>query len=151
MLEKLRQAVEAGKTAVADASRETAAPEKPVVALLVLDAVGTPAERLRRQHQTAAKDQGARALFILGPKSEHEYPDLDLLCEYLPLPEDLARATGERPDGTSRYVRARLRLILDKWAVRECQWVGDTAAELIDGWDSAEDATRVPVRFLPAG
>ena len=150
MLEKFRQAVEAGKTAVADASREATAPEKPVVALLVLDAFGTTADGLRRRHQTAAKAQGDRALFILGPKSEHEHPDLDLLCEYLPLPEDLARATGERPDGTSRYVRTRLRLILDKWAVRECRWAGETAAELIGGWDGAEDATRVPVQFLPA-
>lgn len=150
MLEKIKQAVEAGKTAVAEASGETEAAEKPVMALLVLDAMGPTAEGFRRRHLDAAAAAGARALFILGPKSELEHPDLDLLCEYLPSPEDVARTTGERPDGIRRYVRARLRLILDKWSVRECRWIGETAAEMVDNWNNAGDPMRRPVEFLPA-
>ena len=149
-MERLKQAVEAGKTAVAEASREAEAAETPVVALLMLDAMGPIAEGLRKRHLEAAAAEGARALFILGPKSESEHPDLDLLCEYLPAAEDLARATGERPDGITRYILERLCLILDKWSVRECHWVGETSAELIDGLDALEDPGQRPVEFLPA-
>lgn len=150
MLERLRQAIEAGHSAVAETLGVAEPAEKPILALLVLDEIGPPAAKLRQRHLAAAEAEGSRALFILGPKSELEHPGLDLLCEYLPSPEDLARTTGERPDLIRRYREARLRLILDKWGVRECRWIGESAAEFVDAWCEVDDPTRRPVRFLSA-
>ena len=166
MLQRIRQAIEAGRTAVLQADAERvdtsgypqemtnksefsppATPKEvdPVLALLALDELGSAAPELTRKHLAAAKAAGTRALFITGSASELDFfPDRSLLCEYLPSHQEIFGATEERSDVITLYRQHRLQLILDKWRVQDCNWIGDSAAELIP--TKMSEATR-PVRF----
>lgn len=155
MIERFRRALAAGRGAVAETAdiagqvAEDAAPG-PLLALLALDEIGVGAEGLRDRHLAAARAAGTRALFVLSPLSAAEIARPDLLCEILPQPDDLARTTGDGPEAVALYRRNRLRLILDKWAVRECRWTGESAAELVEGWSPDRDTRLRPIRFRPA-
>jgi hypothetical protein len=154
MFGRFRRAVEAGRAAIgatpppSDAGASPSLP--PMLALLALDEIGPGAAGLRDRHLSAARAQGARALFILSPDSAPDLADNTLLCEFLPLPEDLARTTGDPPEIVGAYRHNRLRLILDKWSVSECRWIGESAAELVDGWTPEADLRLRPIRFRPA-
>lgn len=147
MLSRLKEAVEAGRAAVVDAG---AVPEQQVDALLILDELGPLADETRQRHLASASAAGHRALFILGPEAELEHHDLSLLCEFIPRGYDLAASTGQRPDTILRYRQARLGLILDKWNVTECRWVGDSAEELIESLPTDGHGQMRQTRFLPA-
>lgn len=147
MLKRIKEAIEAGRNAVAEAETPVA-PKPGVLALIVLDELGDGAAPVRQRHAQAAQSQGAKPLLILGPLSDHEHPRNGDLREYLPRLEDLARTTAARPDALTHYLSARLSLILDKWDVRECRYIGETAAELVEV--ALQDKSRRPVNFLPA-
>ena len=147
MRERIRAAMEAGRRAVAEAEASRAGPPE-VLALLVLDELGVAADALRQRHLEAAKAAGARPLLVLGPLSEHEHPPGGELREALPLPQHLARATGATPDAVTQYLGTRLGLILEKWTVAECRWIGETAAQIVE--TAADAPGTAPVRFLPA-
>ncbi|MEM9320088.1 MAG: hypothetical protein AAGA70_13945 [Pseudomonadota bacterium] len=144
MFERLKDAIEAGRQAVSDTE---ATEQVPVVAWLVLDELNRDAERRRTQFLKAAQGAGARPLFILSAHSQPDHATIDRLCEFLPLPEDIAAATGERADAIARYQSARLMLILTKWGIKTCYWTGDRAGELIDG----VAASDVRVNFVATG
>ncbi len=152
MLTRLKAALDAGRRAM-DAAES--APVRPagsaqVVALLVLDPVGQEGAALAARHAARAAAAGARGLFVLNPLSKPDLAGHQSLCEFLPLPEDLARTTGDRPDVVERYVLTRFRLMLDKWGVRECRWHGDAARDLVARWERLADPTVRPVSFVPA-
>jgi hypothetical protein len=148
MLNRLKRALEAGKTAVAEdqvlpqpilpdlmsepaQAAPTAEPD-PLLGLLMLNDVGPAAPELTQKHLKAAKSAGTRALFIVGAETEMDFfADRTLLCEYLPSHQDIFRATEERPDVIALYRQYRFQLILDKWRVTDCRWVGEDAADLI--------------------
>lgn len=148
MLRRVREAIEAGRSAVSDA--EKTAEVSNLVALMVLDELGPMADDTRARHLDAVSASGKRALFILGPDAELEHASLKILCEFLPRSQDIALTTGQRADVILRYRLARLRQILDKWEVEECRWIGDQAAELVAAWNADPNAPLPPVRFLPA-
>jgi len=150
MLNRLRDAIEAGRSAVVDAEAEKAAEEQPVDALLVLDELGPLADETRKRHIDAASAAGHRPLLILGPDSELEHNDLAQLCEFLPRAEDIVLATGYRPDAIRQYRLARLRLIFEKWRITECRWIGDSALEVVEFWTESDNPVERKVTFLPA-
>jgi hypothetical protein len=152
MLSRLKAALDAGRNAMdaADTPPAPAAATAEVVALLVLDPVSDAAATLAARHVARVSANGGRALLVLNPLSEPDLARRDALCEFLPLPEDLARTTGDRPDVVERYVLARFRLMLDKWGVRECRWHGDAARDLVTRWERLADPTVRPVSFVPA-
>lgn len=152
MLTRLKNALDAGLSAVrmADAPRPLDATSPKVVALVVLDPLGDAGSALAARHVARASAGGARPLFVLNPWSAPDLARRDVLCEFLPLPEDLARTTGDRPDVVERYVLARFRLMLDKWGVRECRWHGDAAQDLVARWDRLADPSVRPVSFASA-
>ncbi len=149
MLNRLKDAIEAGRNAVAEAGDAESA--RSVVALLVLDELGDMADDIHKRHLDLASASDHRALFILGPDSEPEHGDVKNLCEALPRGHDIATATGIRPDNILRYRLARLRLILEKWEVSDCHWIGDSAAELVEAWNDSEEDQHRPVSFHPTG
>lgn len=147
---RIGRALDAGRAAVADAEAAARNTERPAVALVVLDTMGPDAEAMRRAHQRFAAGRGLRPLFVLGPLSELEHPERHLLCEFLPLPEELGLILGERDEVIRAYLAARLRAILDKWRVEECFWAGERAAELIESWPRDAAPTGREIRFAPA-
>jgi hypothetical protein len=149
MIGRFRQALAAGRRAVAETGPSDPAPQ-PVLALLALDETDPGFEGMRDRHLAAARAIGARALFVLSPHSARDFAGAGLLCEFLPLPEDLARTTGDGPGAIALYRQNRLRLILDKWGVQECRWTGDSAADLVAAWSPERDPRLRPIRFLPA-
>ncbi|MRH20715.1 hypothetical protein [Rhodovulum strictum] len=149
MIGRIRRALAAGRQAV-DAATGTVPAPQAALALLALDPIGPGAADLRARHLEAARLAGARALFVLSPLSAPDLAAQRLLCEILPLPEDLARATGDGPLCIAQYRLNRLRLILDKWGVQACHWSGESAAELVDEWQAARDPGLRPIRFRPA-
>ncbi|MEL7151408.1 MAG: hypothetical protein AAGK71_11760 [Pseudomonadota bacterium] len=148
MFGKLKDAIEAGRTAVSDA--ESAAEIENLSALLILDELGPTADAVRTRHIEAASAAGQRPLLVLGPEAELEHADLNLLCEYLPRAQDLAASTGHRPDAVQTYRLRRLSFILEKWSVSECRWIGPSAADLVDAWRASARAEVPNVTFLPA-
>lgn len=148
MFGRLKEAVEAGRTAVSDA--KSAAEVQNLSALLLLDVLGPAADGVRTRHIDAATAAGQRPLLILGPEAEPEHVDLQLLCEYLPRLQDLAAATGHRPDAILRYRMKRLSRIFEKWGVVECRWIGPSADDIVDAWSSKQGAGLRQVTFLPA-
>lgn len=148
MLTRLKNAIEAGKLAVADADGTVNV--QSVHALLILNEMGPLADQVRVRFLTGAQNAGHRAILILGPDSELEHPDLSQVCEFLPRVEDLAKIAGRRPAAIERYRLNRLRLILSKWGVNECRWIGDDAADLVEAWNSSAEPVARPVTFLPA-
>lgn len=153
MLKRLKDALDAGLNAIEmadDAPRPQTEARPAVMALLVLDTLGDAGPALAARHVARASAGGARSLFVLNAWSSPDLARRDMLCEFLPLTEDLARTTGDRPDVVERYVLARFRLMLDKWGVRECRWHGDTARDLVARWERLADPTVRPVSFVPA-
>lgn len=148
MLKRFADALDAGRKAVADAEAREVPKSTPVLALLVLDELGAGAGPVRDRHAQAAREISARPLLILGPFSEHEHPRDGTLRECLPGLEDLARSTGARRDAMAHYMAARLALILDKWDIRECRYIGERATDLADAL--ARNPTRRPLKFRPA-
>ncbi len=148
MFRRVKDAIDAGREAVAAAENVPPAP-RPYSALLLLDELGPVADATRPRHSEAAKSKGERVLLILGPDSELEHPDVSVVCEFLPRLADIVSGTGHRPDVAQFYRLARLRLILEKWDVVECRWTGPLAAELIELW-SSQGLQTSPVTFLPA-
>lgn len=148
MLTRLTNAIDAGRKAVSEERK--AAEVQNLLALMVLDELGPMAASTRTRHLEAAASAGQRPLLILGPDSEPEQADLAYLCEFLPRSHDIAASTGQRPDNILRYRLARLRLILAKWDVRECRWIGDGAGDLVEAWSRDPALNTQPVRFFPA-
>ena len=148
MLTRLTNAIDAGRKAVSEDRK--AAEVQNLLALLVLDELGPMAEPTRSRHLEAAASAGQRPLLVLSPDSELEQADLAYLCEFLPRGHDIAASTGQRPDNILRYRLARLRLILDKWDVRECRWIGDGAGDLVEAWSRDPALKAKSIRFFPA-
>ena len=130
MFDRLKQAIDAGKTAVSEAEETSNISPPNAMAWLVLDEFGPDAARLHKLHVDAAAKSGVRPLFILGRYAEHEHSDLSLLIETLPLPEDLILATDARTDEIQSYILRRLLFIFRKWNVEICHYSGPRAAEL---------------------
>lgn len=153
MISRFRRAIEAGhiataQTGPAELANDASLP--PILALLALDEIGPNANSLRDRHQAAAQEQGAQPLFILNPESSPDFLVANLLCEFLPLAADLAQTTGDTPAVVEKYLQTRMRIILDKWGVRECRWIGESAAELIEPWTRGDNLALRPVAFRPA-
>lgn len=175
MLERIKRALDAGRRAAAEAdlsavepvpegrseslllsqpqppfepAPDVDAPEpEPLHALLVLDEVGSAADEVTRRCIADAKVAGTKALFVLSSNSDLDFPDCNLLCEFLPTHEEIFRATEERADVIDLYRQHRLRLILDKWRVRECRWIGESAADLVAKLNANKDSAKRPVVF----
>ncbi|MEM9755978.1 MAG: hypothetical protein AAF914_08295 [Pseudomonadota bacterium] len=116
-------------------------------ALLVLDEMGPEALYVRARHLRACAQAGSRPVFILGPLSELEHAGLSEICEYLPLAEDIIRATREQPEVVARYLAVRLSGMLAKWGVETCVTAGPRAAEAAAACAAEPDSTSVV--FVP--
>ena len=162
MLDRLKRAMDAGRTAVAEADSVSKPPANvpalpqpapqaepvPLLALLVLDETGAATPELVQRRHAAAQKAGTKALFIVGSASEADFfPKQSLLCEYIPSHEEIFRATEERADVIQLYRQHRLRLILDKWRVEHCDWTGPSAGELVARMAADKDGAARPVRF----
>ena len=150
MFQRLKMAIEAGQDAVASAEHELANAPVERNALLVLDEIGPGAQELKESYLRKVEQAQKGEFFILGPKSEHEFAELGVLCEFLPLSEHIFRTTGDRPDAVQHYLQNRLRNILDKWKVETCYWHGETAAELVDALNQQSVMPQRPIDFQRA-
>ena len=133
MLQRFRQAVTAGQTAMEAAKVIETADRRlitPVTALMVLDDVDAAGDRLKSAHLSRAEASGARALFILSPLSAPDFMEYALLTEFLPVPEDLVRTTGDTLEVAKRYRLRRLEIMLRKWNIRDCHTFGPEANRL---------------------
>ena len=147
MLQRFKDALQAGRAAVDAASgldRKAAN-----IAWLVIEEMGADAPHLRSRFLDATEDEDAETLVILSALSDLEHSDLKRRCEYLVLPEDVARVTGESPDVIEVYLANRLFHILSKWDIRTCFWSGDRAAGLVDLVLSKHPAVADRTEFPP--
>lgn len=149
MLKRFREAIEAGRRAVAEDIAQPAV--RPVVALMLLEASAVPAEVLLEALSDRAEGAGARPLLILTVRSASGLARNGTACEFLPLAEDLHRATGDAPDAVEAYILRRLELILVKWSVGLCLFSGADAADLARRFQARHDTGTVFEAFEDPG
>ena len=149
MLQRIRRAYQAGRRAVDDrdsaasgAAGRNAGQRR---ALLVLDLPDAEIRTLADRHVAAAASAGTGALLITSATAADLFLRSDLVCEHLPLAADLGLASDDPAEMSQLYLRRRLQLVLDKWAVAECLWAGDAASDLLGPGSSFPESN---IRFL---
>ncbi len=146
MFQRLQDAIAAGQSAVTELEQ---AELRKTAAWIVLDEIGRDADPMRSRFLALAKGDSCRPLFFLSALTEVEQSNPSQACEFIPLSEDIAEATGERPDVIALHLGKRLVALFSKWNVQTCYWTGDRAGELIACAREEPAFSELDIRILP--
>jgi hypothetical protein len=137
---RLREAIEAGRQAVATREARTQA-------MLAIGLDEPSLVKVAKSRSEAARARGGRVILIADHLPAELVSASELVFEHLPQMADLLVAASPADAGEHRL--RRLALILARWGVTECLWTGGEAEDLVRLALARTGPDRLPVAFRP--
>lgn len=137
---RLQDAIEAGRKAVAQH-------EAMSQALLAIGLDASSLLNVAQAHVATASPQRARVMLIADRLPAELVSEAGLVYEHLPQMADLL--VGAAPAEANGHRLRRLSLILKRWNLTECLWIGGESEELVQLAKAMTEPDRLNVAFHP--